>query len=177
MTVVCAAILDGQTVIGCDTLISTSSKKIRPSRFSKLVVFDNFIIGAAGTNTVFHVLDDFHKKYKAIAAPKTAGKCYKLTRQIFIEYADRVKELLTYSKSDEDGCSLLVVTKDKIFSCDEFSTEEFTTYQSIGSGESYALGSLHSTFPADDCVEAALKAACYYDKDCGEPLIIEVIKR
>jgi ATP-dependent protease HslVU (ClpYQ) peptidase subunit len=173
ITIICSARINGKTIIGCDTLISTATKK--SSKVSKIYRFGGFFIGAAGTATIFHVLNDFHKANKQKAAPRNAEAAYKFTRPIFREYAERLKELLTFSKADEDGCSLLIATKNAIFVCDEYSVESFTDFAAIGSGEPYALGAFEASYPDELCIKKALEASCKYEKSCGRPTIIEVL--
>lgn len=165
--------LNGKTVVGCDTLLTTDTEKIKSANFSKIIRFDNFLIGCAGTSTIFYVVSEFKKHHKAKKAPKTNESCYKLLRPIFQQYKEILESLLTFDKRNEDGASILLATKDKIFVCDEFSCEQFTTYGAIGSGSRYALGSLHSNYPNDDCVLDALEASCYHDTCSGKPTIIE----
>ncbi len=173
MTIIAAARIDGKTIIGGDTLLSTSTR--RSSKVTKLFKFNNFIIGCAGTGTILHILADFHKHNRLKAAPRNANSAYKLTRPIFKQYAETLKELLTFSKSDEDGCSLLIATRSAIFVADEYSVESFTDYAAIGSGENFALGAFFASYPHQDCVRKALEAAIKYDLSCGGDYITQWI--
>jgi ATP-dependent protease HslVU (ClpYQ) peptidase subunit len=165
-TIVCAAVFpSGKVVMGSDGLISTEDHRV--CYMSKVYRTDSVLIGAAGTSTVFHILKKFIAGHKTTAAPKTADKAYTFTRPIFQEYAETLKNLLTHTKAEESGCSLLLATKNHIFLCDEFSCESVKSYGAIGSGDTIALGSLYSTFPNDNCIDMAVRAAVHYDKNCG----------
>lgn len=181
MTTCVAAIIEGKTIVGCDTLLSTVNSKVVVPNFTKLFRFNNFIVGCAGTSTIFHIVDKYYKgHYKKWGgrnkpAPKNQHECYAMFKPVFKTYSNSIKDMLTYSKADEDGVLLLVATSNSIYVVSEYSAEPYKTFAAIGSGEAWALGALHATYPNKNCVELALKAACTYDKNSGEPTIVEIL--
>lgn len=169
MTVLVAARLKGRTVIGCDTQITARGKKLNFENFSKITkINDDILIGFAGTHTAFHLLQKYidHRT----TPPADAQECFEYTKPFFNEYKEFMESRLTWTKANEDGVTLVVATKDKVFVVDEFSCEESTKYVAAGSGEDFALGSLHSCYPAKDCVDKALAAAVFYSEGCSKPV-------
>lgn len=176
MTVLVAAKIKDQMVIGSDSLISTSDNNVKDD-FCKIYKINDFLLAGAGTTTVFHILEDFCKDKKK-KAPNTAQECYKLVKPIFVEYKRIMEdECPTYSKSSDEGIQVMVVTRDKIFAVDEYSAEDYTSrgYAVCGCGDLIALGAMYATYPNKSCVRLAIEAAIYYHPNCGgKPNIIEV---
>jgi 20S proteasome alpha/beta subunit len=175
MTIIVAARLGDGIVIGADSLISTVDRNVKRG-YQKLFQFDNFIIGACGGSTIYHILADFQKFNRHKKAPKNENQCYKLVKPIFERYNEEVSNMLTFNKNSEDGTGLIIATRDKMFVSDEFSCESYDDYCCIGSGESHALGALYATYPSDDCIEQALRAAIVYDSKCGTPIFMKEVK-
>jgi len=75
-------------------------------------------------------------------------------------------------------CNFLVGYKGKLYEIlIDFQMSEIPEYEAIGSGASYALGSLYTTERANlsprQRIALALRAACKFDSSCGGKLTIE----
>lgn len=115
------------------------------------------------------------KNKKRIHIPKNEHECFKLLKPVFAEYKKNVEECLNFNDKESYASELLIVANNQIFCCDEFSCELYKDYASIGSGKSFALGSLVSNHKKEKSLIDALNAAIMCDIMCSGELVIKEV--
>ena len=186
MSIICAAIKNKEIAISSDTQsnfgpLNISSKHIKNA--SKLYQVNDSIIGAVGWLAISDMLEHLMKNDKEL---------FKLNNRmnIFSSFQNMhtiMKENYYIETKEEDDqpvessqIDALIINKHGLFSVSSYrEVNEFKTFWAIGSGQSIALGAMHTLYErhhsAKEIVEAGVAAATEFDESCGMPLKTKII--
>lgn len=171
MTCIVAIISDGKVHMAAERANSDDSV-ILPSVDPKIVRRGDYLFGYAGNTGVGQAVQYMFTfpplKNKRDVSKHMIGTVVPALRQFFRD------ENITWTDKDDDGCSLLFGVAGHVF---EFDTADFQMVEyselAVGSGASYALGSLYSTRKFKDPrmrLRHAVEAAILYSPSCRGPI-------
>lgn len=172
MTVIVALRQHGETWIGADSQRSFGNIRVTPVQ--KLMIAGGVALGIAGFE-------------------RTGALVYRNAEKVFADcdpflIGQRIRDLVKEDgyqggihRDDHNGplgygCDMIIATKTGVF----FLSEDFTPTQipdgtlwAAGSGMEYALGAgnVASDAPTEGRINAAILAACRFDKSCGAPAV------
>lgn len=174
MTIIAGIEHGGKTFLGSDSAISSDSNIQKLDR-SKIIVGKNIAFAFCSSLRVGQIIQN-HFDFSAVR---------KTERWLYSKFPKLLKQTLedNGAKTFEDGdrisgmSELIISHSGKIYVLQpDFSIIRSTCgYAALGSGEAYALGSLHSTAALADPkrrIMLALEAACEFDPHCAAPLHI-----
>lgn len=185
MTCIVGLISDGKVYMGADSA-GVSGSHIRIRADSKVFILDNFIIGFTTSFRMGQLL-----RYDFILPEHAEGR--DLYEYMVVLFINKVRQSLSgggFAKKEngvETGGVFLVGYAGRLFEVDsDYQVGEYSAlYTAIGSGESYALGSLHTTekvpsvlsgiITPEDRIRNALEAAAAFNTNVREPFIIKSI--
>lgn len=163
---------DGKIYLGADSRASTEDGEVRPKTFKKIFRNGTYVIGFIGSVRGGQIL-----------YPEYA------------EMPDDVMDVPDFIRvhCDEKGCLGINEHQMSMHGCNyifayqgrmyeiliDFQMSEIDNYTAVGSGSSYAFGSLHTTedmkLDGQTRVKWALEAAAMFDGATGAPFDIKVI--
>lgn len=167
---------------GDSACVNIETFDIRTRRDPKVFIKDNFIFGYVGSYRVGQVL-----RYSFVIPPKPKGgmKDFDYLCSIFVPSliaSLKENDCFQYKNEGEfvfDGKIMVGFDKNiYVISSDLQVTCELGTYFTIGSGESYAIGALHTMekmnidLPPEKKIEFALETAEYYNSSVRRPFIV-----
>ena len=185
MSVVCAAIKDGDIAIGCDTQISFGSISVTSKHLSnsnKLHKVNGSIIGIVGWNTLSDMVDHLIMN---------RADCFQLSSRM--EIYSTLLNLHTIMKSDyflkakggddkepveSSQLSALIVNQYGLFEITKYrEVNQYQKFWTVGSGRQYALGAMQAVYSSDltaaQIVTAGIDASCEFDRACSLPSYVE----
>lgn len=187
MSVVCAAIKNGEIAIAADTQLSFGSLIVGAENLgnsSKLYVVEDNVIGVVGWNAVcslFEYVAEEHKEIFNFSDRKNILKTlFKLHTLLKNEYF-----LETHEDREQPVESIqlraIIINCHGIYEINSYrEVNHYSKYWAIGSGRYYALGALHSQYEthasAKELVLSGVASACCFDDGCSLPSNVEVIK-
>lgn len=183
MTCIVGIKRDGKVVIASDSLTTLDSLKlVNNCNDPKIIKFPKFNIALAGIGPISELLEEFRK----VEPEEINWEGYELNcRQDCIDFTRSFVERFEerFPSNEDYKFEFMVGTKDKLFLIlDGGSAFEISSFWSIGSGSSYALGALNILYNIignelniEDAASVAVETACKFDKDCQGPILIESI--
>jgi ATP-dependent protease HslVU (ClpYQ) peptidase subunit len=173
MSCVVGLLKDGKLYMGSEGRATTDEGENRPIIATKMFWNGPYLLGFAGSVRTGQLL-----KPQYFDPPDDIS-----------EFPDSMIELLgnkgSLATSDDQlsmqNCNVLVGFENRLYEIlSDFQLNEvYGDYLSIGSGASYALGSLYTSRrvkSAEKRVTLALQAACFFDTSCGPPFFIEIME-
>jgi ATP-dependent protease HslVU (ClpYQ) peptidase subunit len=173
MSCVVGLLQNGKLYLGSDGLATTEDGERRPVICIKIFTNKDYLIGYTGSvrhgqiltpkffdppNNIYELPDAAREAFEAKGAMLLSDNGQQLTASNFlIGYQGRLFEILI----------------------DFQMNEVYGNFTSIGSGATYAMGSLFATKKwnsPERRIKNALDAAKEYDRSCGRPYTIEVMK-
>lgn len=187
MSIVCAAVKDGEIAISCDTQsndgsLTVSSKHIKNS--NKLYVVNDSIMGIVGWNAISgmveHLIEHNKESFKLNNRVEIFSSLVLLHEKMKDDYFIETKEH-DQQPVESNQLDALIINKYGLFEIGSYrEVNEFKTYWAIGSGRRIALGAMHALYDqkvtAKKVVESGVKAAAEFDDCCGLPVKTKVIK-
>lgn len=184
MTILIAAIRNGEAVIGADTRVTKGDRIVKTSKsFSKLFQTPGFVVGVAGFHKIHNVAKEvfggklpIDKKWMAM---RTERHAIQLAEELHARLKESMGEAGTVNaevSKDDLHTEVLILTEKRIFKVDAYQCcTESDSFEAVGSGEVVALGALSALYhqtqlPLISIVEQSLKTACDLVVTCGEPL-------
>lgn len=187
MSVVAAAIKNGQVAIACDTQCSFGSLIVDSRNLhnhNKLYKIKDNVIGVIGWSAIANAMEHLMERKKESIDFSNRHTIYNTFLRIHPILKDEY-----YVEPDDDeeqpaeSCQVnaLIVNKNGIFEVGRFrEVNQFNKYWAIGSGRRLALGAMFATYnssaSAEDVVKSAVMAASEFDDSCTGPAIIESLK-
>lgn len=182
MTCVIGLINNGKVYMGADSA-AVDGSHIRTRIDPKVFIVDNFIIGFTSSFRMGQLL-----RYAFIPPEHAEGR--NLYEYMVVPFINKVRHCLSGGgvaknvDGIETGGVFLVGYAGRLFKVDaDYQIAEIRTpYNAIGSGEYYALGSLHTTgsisllsgvIAPEDRIRRALEAAATFDATVRKPFIIK----
>ena len=182
MTVIVAVRKGRTAAIAADTMSSQGTLKVpgdMKAEPRKIHRVGSAYIGLTGSSAHHHVFRSIVGRYPELLDFTTADTIFESFRAIQGILKDDY-----YLLTDEDDAHQeyesnqlfgLICSPGGIFSFQSYrEVTEFETFWASGTGTDVALGALHVAYPtrqgARAVAEAAVRAACLFDKDCGLPL-------
>lgn len=178
MTCIVGIVHRGTVYIGGDSLASESDSLDKyPMKNRKVFHNGLFLIGACGSLRMAQILQYALK-------PPTKPKLMDDTKFMVTKFIDEVRAAFLnngYGKmregGDNEGGNFLVGFNGKLYEVhNDFQVEEWGwDYAAIGSGKSYAYGSLFMTEGADPKkrIISALEAAAHFNAGVASPFYVE----
>lgn len=149
---------EGNGAIACDTALSYGNY-LKTVGSSKLVKFQNFIVGTSGSCTIQNILEELAEEEDELLLINSAKDVRDLMRRV-LKLAKPDYELNDQVKTGQDFTLLFLTCEGRIFcGFHDMSAIEYTDYTAIGSGRDYALGAAHAllTLDADERVFLSLE--------------------
>jgi len=186
MSIVCAAINNGEVAISADTLMScgaltASSTHLENS--SKLYPVNGSVIGLVGwcaiSTVLAHLIEQDGKLFRFDNRMETLASLLKLHQKMKRDYFLESREGRDQPVESTQLQALIVNAHGLFEACSYRSVSEYKTFWAIGSGRRLALGAMHATYAtrktARAIAEAGVSAAAEFDDGCGLPLTSRVI--
>jgi ATP-dependent protease HslVU (ClpYQ) peptidase subunit len=187
MTTVAAIQGNGWSVVGYDSRVTTVSEGGRyytlPKKNGKVVKHGEFLIGMAGDLRAINIVTYI---FKAPPIPRTAIN--NLDKYIIGTFLPALKDCLEdngINTKEGSGSDFIILLRGKVYEIGEHFewSPDTTNIYSLGSGSSYALGSMYSTLEKDFTLEEAkysirksLEVASQLDPFTGNPFTVLVQK-
>lgn len=149
---------------------ASDGQSILPLTRPKIKICGDYIIGYAGSQGIGEMLH-------FIDLPPIGRNIEKTLRTLFTKsLKSALEEFGGYSDTEDNSTDWIIGTKGRLFeiSSEDWSVCEFE-YTAIGSGGSFALGSLHTTMNWKDPyrrIHVALDAATTLSPTCQTPIDI-----
>ncbi|WP_421780938.1 hypothetical protein [Kiloniella litopenaei] len=177
MSIVIAVKKQGKIVIGSDSKcsdINTLHPAQEKINSSKIHFLKHGTIGHVGETTYHTILDYLCLEHEDCFNFADRMSTYKSMLKIQKILTEECLSLPTGNHFKGSGMNLLIATHKTIFHIDpERNVDEFSRFWAIGSGHSFALGSLESLYEtslaAEQIVEQTLHTVCKYDLHSNEP--------
>ncbi|MEO0375124.1 MAG: MFS transporter [Cyanobacteria bacterium P01_A01_bin.17] len=187
MSVVCAAIKNGEVVIACDTQISFGSTIVTSTHIAnsnKLHRVNDSIIGIVGWNTLSDMVDHLILKHPDRFQLSNRMEIYSTLLELHSimkkDYFLNTKTSDNKQPVESSQFNAIIVNPHGLFEISKLrEVNEYRQYWSVGSGRQYALGAMHAAYAQDasasQIVTAGIAAGCEFDQGCSLPICIEVL--
>ena len=187
MSVICAAIKDGEIAIGCDTQISFGSIKVSSAHIAnanKLYKVNGSIIGMVGWNTLSDMLDHLIRQHADLFKLSNRMEIYATLLEL---HKIMKKDYFLTAKTSDDKqpvessqFNAIIINKQGLFEITKYrEVNQYRQYWTVGSGRQYALGAMQAVYQqersAAQIVTAGITASCEFDQGCSLPAHIEVL--
>ena len=186
MSIICAALKNGEAAISCDTQqnfgsLSVSAKHIKNS--NKIYQIDDSYIGIVGWNAISDMVEHLMKFDKKSFRLNSRMEIY----STLIHLHEKMKDNYYIETREDDDqpvesnqLDALIINKNGIFQIGSYrEVYEYKTFWAIGSGRRIALGAVHAVYDkkisAKEITEIGVNAAAEFDDGCGLPLKSKVI--
>ena len=181
MSIICAAIKDGNIAISSDTQSNFGSLTVSSSHnknSNKLYSVKKSIIGIVGYYAVSDIIEHLILTEKKIFKLNNKMEIY----STLLEMQNKMKEKYFIETREDDDqpvesnqLDALIINKHGLFAISSYrEVDEFKTFWAIGSGKRLALGAMHALYGTDasakEIVEAGVTAAAEFDDGCALPL-------
>lgn len=173
MSCVVGLIYDEAIYMGSDGIATTEEGEKRPIHATKIFRNGNYLMGFTGSVRAGQVIFPVHFN--------PSEDINKLPDEMREHMSNKGTLMIGESQVQLYNGNFLIGFKGKLYEIlmDFQLNETLGNYTAIGSGASYALGSLHTSkdmmVTPRRRVEMALEAACEYDMSCGPPLKVEML--
>lgn len=186
MTTVVIVQKDGLACIAADSLTSFGEMRLSATYAqakSKIVKVGDAYLGLTGSTAHFNVLESYFKKTRRVFRLRNRHEIFEAWMKLHEDLKDK------YFLNPKDDAAdpyestqlnALIASPHGLFAA--FSLREvfeFSRFWAMGSGREYALGALHVLYDrpggAREIAEAAIAAACEFDKSSGLPIEAYVI--
>lgn len=181
MTTIVAVQGEGWAVVGYDSRVTMVSDGGRyytlPKSNAKLIKNGDYLIGTAGDLRIINILTYI---FKAPIPPKSSVNLDKFMISVFVPSLKSCFEEQGIPTKESTGADILVVVRGKVYEIGEnfeWSPDTNRMY-AIGSGASYALGSLYTSMKKHTMTEAqasirqALEVSASLDPYTGSPFSV-----
>lgn len=173
MSCVLGLLQNGRLYLGADGLATTEEGERRPVICIKIFTNKNYLIGYTGSVRHGQLLNP-----RCFDPPASIYDFPEAIRKTFEEHGAM---LSTDSGQQMHSSNILIGYGGKLYEVliDFQMNEVYGSYTSIGSGSTYAMGSLFSTKKwksPEKRIITALDAASEYDRSVGRPYTIEVME-
>lgn len=187
MSVLAAAIKNGEIAIACDTQCSFGSLIVDSRNLhnhNKLYVIKGCVIGVIGWSAVAGAMENLMASKSELidftsrqAIYSTFLKIHPILRDEYFIEADEDDE----QPAESSQVSALIINRNGIFEVGRFrEVNQFNKYWAAGAGRKLALGAMYATYnsatSATDVVKAGVLAAAEFDDSCSGPAIVETLK-
>lgn len=188
MSVVCAAIKDGEIAIACDTQISFGSTTATSAHIvnsNKLHRVNDSIIGIVGWNTLSDMVDHLiltqPNVFQLSGRMEIYSTLLKLHSIMKNDYFLNPKAKDNSQPVESSQFNAMIINPNGLFEITKFrEVNEYRQYWSLGSGRQYALGAMHAVYAqnstASEVVLAGVAAGCEFDQSCALPACVEVLQ-
>ena len=181
MTVITAAIKNGQVSISSDTQLNFGSLKVHANYVhnrKKIFQVNNSAIGITGWSATSQILEHLTETQPELFNLNSRWEIF----ETLLSLQEKLKDdyfIETNEDSDQpvesnqlDG---LIVNENGIFQFSSYrEVHQYEKFWSIGSGRRFALGAMHALYDtkasAQEIAEAGAKAAAEFDDGCNLPL-------
>ncbi len=188
MSVVCAAIKNGEIAIACDTQTSFGSMVVTSTHLAnsnKLHMINDSIIGLVGWKTLANIID--HMILEKTDAFKLSNRMEIYSTLLELHAVMKDDYFLSTKTNDNkqpvesSQFNALIVNPNGLFEITRLrEVNEYRKFWAIGSGRSYALGAMQTIYlqelTASQIAEAGVKAGCEFDQSCSLPAYVESLK-
>ncbi len=177
MTCIVGLIDNNKLYMGSDSRVTTGH--ILPVNDSKILIRENMLIGISGdvrySNIIEHYLNIPYHRNDVLTMEYICTDFITSLRTIIEE--QKFSEERNKVSSVPNDSMILIGYKNKLYSIwGDYSVVEFYDYYAIGSGGSYAVGSLETTrnmnLDPKKRIELALESACKFSVWCAPPFNI-----
>ncbi len=187
MTTVCIVRKGGQVAIAADSLVTFGDTRLPHGYEANDKVFqvgDSFF-GMAGTTAHFPVL---RKALAALPEEELKLSTRDEVFDTFLKLHPKLKEQFFLNTKEEDAdpyessqFTVLIANRHGLFGVYSYrEVFEFDRFWSIGSGRSFALGAMYSSYDriksAADLARLGVEAGCEFDKNSAAPVRLHTIK-
>lgn len=186
MTITAAIMYEDVAYIGSDSLVVCGSKKLTDLKnHSKIIKFDNFLVGYAGLASirmaVLEVKNSPEYKRKSFLKMRSENDATKFATAV-ADKLDMILENNPIFKKDQDmeTGQLIILSKSGIYHIDELSgVVAHNNFCAIGSGQDFSFGAYEvlKKYLNKDNVEETLKecinVSCIHSNLCEGPIVME----
>ncbi|MCG7532749.1 hypothetical protein MHM98_15550 [Psychrobium sp. MM17-31] len=181
MTIIAAAIKNGQVAISSDTQVNFGALQVNSKYLvdkTKLFRVGDSVLGFTGWSATCQIMEhllasepELFELDSRMTIFSTLLKIqHKLKEEYFIDTSEDSDQPVESNQIDG-----LVINPTGIYQIGSYrEVHQYSQFWSIGSGRRYALGAMHSTYDtatsAQEIAEAGVKAAAEFDDACNLPL-------
>lgn len=184
MSIITAVRKGPKAVMATDSLLTFGHRQVPASniRAKKIRRLGGALVGIAGWSVYEDILEHFfHRQHEVRLDSRMA------IFNSFLELFHQLHERYPFVKDQRDhtdspfvdlDSSFLIVNGEGIFLVtSDLGVTEFQEFYAIGSGAEFAIGALHTAYPAHDDPAAiarlAAEVACEYDVHCGGDIDVQ----
>lgn len=187
MSIVCAAMENGEVAIAADTQLSFGSLKINAPQLnnaSKLFKVNDSVVGVVGWNAIsslFEYVAEIHGEIFDFTDRKqifaTLLKLHGLLKEeYFLETSENRSQPVESLQLDA-----MIINANGIYEISSYrEVNQYGRYWAIGSGMRYALGAMEALYDTGISAKAlvlnGVEAACKFDNSCSLPATSEVME-
>lgn len=186
MTVIVAAIKNGQVSISADTQLNFGSNKVHAKYIkdrTKLFEVNDSVVGLSGWSATTQILQHLMSKQPELFTLDSRWEIFEMLLKLHETLKDDYF-IETNENSDQpvesnqlDG---LIINSNGIFEFGSYrEVYHYDRFWAIGSGKRYALGAMHALFETDataqQITEAGARAAAEFDDSCDLPIHTKIL--
>lgn len=174
MSCVIGLLQNGKLYIGSDGIATTDDGEKRPIIATKVFTNKGYLMGYTGSIRTGQLVGPKH-----FNPPSNVYELPDLIRQHILEKGSLI--INGETQQHMHSCNFLIGYQGRLFEIliDFQLNEIMGNFTAIGSGATYAMGSLFATkkwTSPENRILNALEAASEYDRSCGRPFMIEVME-
>ncbi len=189
MSIVCAAIKNGEVAIAADTQLTVSSIVVTAAddkNFNKLIKVNGSVIGLVGWASIQIMIETIIRENGNMFILDDRDTIYKSLNNLH----NVMKENYSLITTDDEGnqpiessqLDGLIINKSGIFDIDCYrSVEQYYRFWATGSGKKYSIGAMEAAYDksynAKELVMLGVNVAAKFDPDCSLPATYEVIRQ
>lgn len=174
MSTVIGIVEDKKVYIGADSLASTEEGDARPIKCKKIFRNGKYLVGFIGSVRGGQVLYPEYFKFPP--------KIMDVPDAIMNQCVEKGCLVTSEQQTSLHACNFLIGFKGKLYEIlVDFQMSEIASYTAVGSGSTYAFGSLHTTEQMKDDftppmrIELALEAAAEFSTGTRKPFYWEQV--
>lgn len=187
MSIVCAAIKNGEVAIAADTQLGFGSTKVSAKYLNnpdKLYAVNGNVIGIVGWTAITNIVEHLLQTRPDLFNLSTRDEIYETLMNLhgimkddyFIETKENEDQPVESNQLDA-----IIINKNGLFEIGSYrDVYEYSLFWAIGSGRRYALGAMDAVYntemSASEIAVAGANAACTFDDGCGSPVTVECLK-
>lgn len=188
MSIICAAIKNGEIAIACDTQINFGSLCASHKRIKNCIKYhevNGSYMGLVGWNAIADIVNHLTQTQRELFNLDSRMAVFETLTRLHAVMKDKyfieVKEDDENQPVESSQLDAIIINKHGLFEISSYrEVNEYNDFWAIGSGRRYALGAmqvLHSMdITATEIVERAAIAAAEFDESCGLPVFSKMIK-
>ncbi len=187
MSIICAAIKNGEIAMAADTQLGFGTTKVSAKYLKnsgKLFSVNGNVIGIVGWSAVTNIVEHLLQIKPELFNLSSRDDIYETLMRL---HGIMKEDYFIETKEDDDQpvesnqLDALIINPNGLFEIGSYrDVYEYNLFWAIGSGRRYALGAMEAVYgmelSASEIVVAGAKAACEFNDSCGVPITVECLK-